>query len=304
MSRPSADFNSFARAARDFQDKPDEGSQLQLAAELAVEFVPGCDHAGIAIVKGSRTVTGGSSDHVVRRGDELQNELNEGPSLDSVRTHDTVISQDLSREPRWPRWAPQVISELGVRSMLSLLLHTTSRSYGSLNLYADRTQAYNSESLAVAQTLAAHIAVAVAARREIDHRGVAMVNRTVIGQAEGILMERFDLSPDQAFNFLRRQSQQSNRKLLQVCTELVAGRQLKTSGGAGSGRQRRSRSELLVLRALDEPSQLGQQPGQQPGHLHLAGSDLLGDLSLGAALGEPEPQQPSLGAVELGPDVT
>lgn len=197
-----------------------------LAVDLAVQFVPGCDHAGISIVDGSRTVTGASSDRVVRRGDALQNELDEGPCLDSVRTHDTVISQDLSRDPRWPRWSPMVISEFGVHSMLSLLLYTTKRSYGSLNLYGDRTQAFDSESLAVAQALAAHLAVAVAASREIDHRGLAMVNRTVIGQAEGILMERLDLTPEQAFGYLRRQSQQTNRKLIEVCAELVRTRQL------------------------------------------------------------------------------
>lgn len=119
-----------------------------------------------------------------------------------------------------------MIAELGVHSMLSLLLYTTSRSNGSLNLYGDHTQAYDSESLGVTQAPAAHLAVAVAASREIDHRGVVMVNRTVIGQAEGILMERFDLSTDQAFSYLGRQSQQTNRKLLDICSELVANRRL------------------------------------------------------------------------------
>lgn len=209
-----------------------------LAVDLAVQFVPGCDHAGISIVDGSRTVTGASSDRVVRRGDALQNELDEGPCLDSVRTHDTVISQDLSRDPRWPRWSPRVISEFGVHSMLSLLLYTTKRSYGSLNLYGDRTQAFDSESLAVAQALTAHLAVAVAASREIDHRGLAMVNRTVIGQAEGILMERLDLTSEQAFDYLRRQSQQTNRKLVEVCAELVRTRQLTDEIRTGSGRER------------------------------------------------------------------
>lgn len=175
---------------------------------------------------------------MVRRGDALQNELDEGPCLDSVRTHDTVISQDLSRDPRWPRWSPRVISEFGVHSMLSLLLYTTKRSYGSLNLYGDRTQAFDSESLAVAQALAAHLAVAVAASREIDHRGLAMVNRTVIGQAEGILMERLDLTSEQAFDYLRRQSQQTNRKLVEVCAELVRTRQLTDEIRTGSGRER------------------------------------------------------------------
>ncbi len=49
-----------------------------------------------------------------------------------------------------------------------------------------------------------------------------MVNRTVIGQAEGILMERFKITADQAFELLRDSSVKSNNRLIQVAEELAS----------------------------------------------------------------------------------
>ena len=55
--------------------------------------------------------------------------------------------------------------------------------------------------------------MALAAAQEVEHLEHAMRGRTVIGQATGILMERFDLAPDRAFSVLSRMSQQENVKL-------------------------------------------------------------------------------------------
>jgi AmiR/NasT family two-component response regulator len=74
--------------------------------------------------------------------------------------------------------------------------------------------------------LAAQIWVALAAQREIGGRGVAMLSRTIIGQAEGILMERLGIDADQAFAYLRRISQTENRKLIMICSEIVETRRL------------------------------------------------------------------------------
>jgi GAF domain-containing protein len=217
----------FARVARDLYAAPDEGGQLQLAVDLAVKLIGGCDHAGVSMVAGRSICTAASSDTVVCRGDALQYELDQGPCLDSLRWRETVVvSQDLRREERWPRWTPRALTDLGIEGIMSLWLYTNAGSYGALNLYADRTEAFEPQDLATGQALAAQISVALAAKREIEQRTVAMKSRTVIGQAEGIVMERLGIDADQAFSYLRRISQTQNRKLVTICNEIVEKRQL------------------------------------------------------------------------------
>jgi GAF domain-containing protein len=218
----------FAQAARELYAAPDEDRQLQLAVDLAVRLIPGCDHAGVSVVAGRRIYTPASSDEVGCRGDALQYELEEGPCLDSVRWHETVVSQDLRREERWPRWIPRAVTDLGIQGNMSLWLYTNGNSYGALNVYADRAHVFEPQDLAIAQALAAEISVVLAARREIQQRTDAMAIRTVIGQAQGILMERLGIDAEEAFAYLRRKSQTENRKLATVCNEIVKTRELPT----------------------------------------------------------------------------
>ena len=216
----------FARVARELHAAPIECEQLQTAVDLAVALIGGCDHAGVSIVQGRTVCSPASSDDVVRRGDALQYELDEGPCLDSLRLHQTVVSHDLPIEQRWPRWTPQAVAELGIQGMMSLWLSAKTCSYDALNLYADRTNAFEPEDRTNAEAFATQVSIALATRREIYQRSIAMENRTVIGQAEGILMERLGIDADQAFAYLRRTSQAENRKLISICEEIVQTRRL------------------------------------------------------------------------------
>jgi GAF domain-containing protein len=221
----------FARAARELNAAPDESELLQIAVDLAVRIINGGDHAGISVVQGRERSTRVASDDVVRRGDALQYQLDEGPCLDAVRWQETVISRNLGEEARWPEWTPRAVSVLGVKAMMSLWLNASvnpdrTDSYGALNLYSDSIDPFGPNEYAIAQGLAAQISVALAAHREIRGRGIAMSSRTIIGQAEGILMERLGIDADQAFTYLRRVSQSENRKLIMICHEIVNTRRL------------------------------------------------------------------------------
>ncbi len=221
----------FARAARQLYAAPNETELLRLAVDLAVRIIDGSDHAGICVVQGREFSTPIAFDDVVRRGDALQYQLHEGPCLDAVRCQETVISRNLSEEARWPEWTPRAVSVLGIKAIMSLWLYTSlspdgADSYGALNLYSDSIDPFGPNEYAIAQALAAQISVALAAHREIRGRGVAMTSRIIIGQAEGILMERLGLDSDQAFAYLRRVSQRENRKLIMICREIVETRRL------------------------------------------------------------------------------
>jgi hypothetical protein len=219
--------------ARDLAQGEGETERLQLGVALVVELVEGCDYAGITRVGPGGGETVAASSEKARLCDQLQYDLHEGPCLDTVRSQQSVVSNDVASDPRWPRWCPAVAEQFGVGSLMSLLLYTHGDSYGALNLYADRPQAYSGEDLIVAQSLAAHLAVAVAGGREMDNRTIAMVNRTVIGQAEGILMERHRITADRAFELLRNASAKSGNRVLRVAEELTRTGHWSTPGAPG-----------------------------------------------------------------------
>ena len=69
--------------------------------------------------------------------------------------------------------------------------------------------------------LAAHASIALANTLEQDHLRRALDTRRTIGEATGILRERFKLSSDQAFGVLQRVSSEQNIKLFKVAQMLV-----------------------------------------------------------------------------------
>jgi hypothetical protein len=114
--------------------------------------------------------------------------------------------------------------------MMSLLVYTEKQhSYGALSLYAQVGHRFGADDWAIGQALAGHISVILSAGKKIDQLGVAVHTRTSIGQAQGILMERLNISADQAFDYLRRISANSNRKLADVAEEIARTRQLPKS---------------------------------------------------------------------------
>lgn len=202
------------------------GARLQRGVELVVELIDGCDHAGVTVASRAGVWSAAATDDVVRDGDALQYELGEGPCLDTVRFEHTVISHDLITDRRWPRWASRIVAGFGVHAMMSLLLYTEQDTLGALNLYADQAEVWDADGIAIGHALADQLAVAVADAREIENRGRAMAGRTTIGQAQGILMERYGIDAERAFDYLRRISQDSNRKLFAVAEEVVRTRRL------------------------------------------------------------------------------
>lgn len=204
---------------------------MQAGVDLAVALVPACDHAGITLVSGKKISAGAASDGVVARADDVQHDLGQGPCVDVARFENrSLYVSDLAGETRWPEWARQVHEELGVGSLLSMLLFTHERSFGAMNLYCDRPGAFTGDDFTIAESLAAHLAVAVSDSRDIHNRDKSIISRTVIGQAEGILMERYNIGDTEAFAFLRRVSQDTNRKLVQIAQEIVHTRALPDAG--------------------------------------------------------------------------
>lgn len=216
-----------AEIARELEHETSAQDTMELTARWAVETIPRAQGAGITVAhRDHGPETQAATGDLGLRVDELQYELGEGPCLSAVWDEEVVITPDLEREERWPAWAAAAVRETEVRSMLCFRLFTRDRRLGALNLYATAADAFSSEDIETGALFAAHAAVAIAGAQQLDNAELGLDTRTTIGQAQGILMERFDLDPVRAFEVLRRISSHANRKLNAVALELVTTRRL------------------------------------------------------------------------------
>jgi GAF domain-containing protein len=194
---------------------------LQLIVDLAVETVPGCEHAGISLVHGRKVGTPAASDAVALRLDAVQFEVGQGPCLDAMAENQIFKSDDLATEVRWPLFSARASAETGVISMLGLRLFARGRTLGALNLLSSQPAAFGDESLAVGALFAALAAVALNAAQTEEGLQLALKGRDVIGQAKGMLMERHGISEEDAFQRLASASQQLNVRLKAVAESVV-----------------------------------------------------------------------------------
>jgi GAF domain-containing protein len=208
------------REVRSGEDVAQAGDRICAAA---VDLLDGHAAAGISIAhRGRRVENVGATAELVRRGDELQVELGEGPCLDAMWEQEQVLADDLARDDRWPRWAPKMVDDFGVKSMLSTRLFTNEKQLGALNIYSTDLNAFDEEDQEVARLLAVHAAMAVAAAQQVEGLRYAVDRRTTIGKALGMIMVTYDLNDDRAFTVLQRLSQHENRKLVDIAQDVVS----------------------------------------------------------------------------------
>ncbi len=224
--RSVADVNELAeqlgRLARALEAEDDTDAMLEDVVAAAVQLIPGAEAASISLVvaRGQITSQHRTSD-LPARVDAIQMETGEGPCLDAAYEHQTVRVPDLRHEQRWPKFARRAY-DAGAGSMLSFQLYVQGDTLGALNLYNRQPNGFDDESEQVGLLFASHAAVAFADAQKMDHLDRAIASRDLIGQAKGMLMERYQIDGDGAFRVLTRVSQFSNRRLRDVAEELVA----------------------------------------------------------------------------------
>ena len=213
-----------AAVARDLVNEPDLEHTLERVVEAAAANLDGGVLASVSLVKARREVeTPAGTDDRATRADQLQYELQDGPCLDAIWEQETFQIDDMTTDERYPRWSTAVAEETGIRSSLSLQLFTDQEqnSLGALNLYSLQPNAFDGETRGEALAFAAQAAVALRSAQTEEHLRSAIATRTVIGQAQGILMERLKMTAEQAFAVLTRLSQDRNEKLRDVARRLV-----------------------------------------------------------------------------------
>ncbi|EST36927.1 hypothetical protein N566_15865 [Streptomycetaceae bacterium MP113-05] len=196
---------------------------LDLIVDNAVRLVDGCDYAGVLTVEGGRKVRSlASTDKLVRESDAAQQRYGEGPCFDAALRFNEIyrIVDMTTRVDRWPRFAPHA-RKLGMGSMMGILLYTEDDNLGALNMYSTEQRKFTERSERAGWLLASHAAVALSSARSHAQLATALESRSDIGEALGIVMERYKVSENEAFAVLRKSSQDHNVKLRDVARQVA-----------------------------------------------------------------------------------
>lgn len=222
MTDPIGIADALARAAREINAPRDLAMTLDAIVHTARRSLPGIDHVGISIVqRGGRVETKAGTDQLVWDLDQLQYDLGEGPCWDAITADGVVRVDELRHEQRWPNYVPQAVHR-GLRAQLGLRLYADDKTLGGLNLYCTSADTIDPDVEQLAELFAVHAAVALGRSRREQALHTALETRKVIGQALGIIMERYSVGEDRAFEYLTRVSQHSNVKIRDVALSLVS----------------------------------------------------------------------------------
>jgi len=196
-------------------------------AMIAVRAIPGADGGGLTVIEQHRPDTIVTSAAFVGHVDAIQYRTNQGPCITAAATGVTVRSGSLSGDPRWPRFGPRA-GRLGVHSVLSLPLLTDEDVVGTMNVYAHGRDAFDDRAERLGELFAVPAAIGVQnaqilaeTRRLATNLQAGLINRAVIDQAVGIIISRTGITPEQAFDRIRRTSAQEHIKVSVVATSIV-----------------------------------------------------------------------------------
>ena len=215
LAQRMAELARAAAAPRSVEDV------LSDVTATAKELIPGVDTAGVLLIgKGGKFETLAPTSELPYQLDELQVKYDEGPCVQVAIDELIVRSDDFRSEERWPRYSKAVV-ELGVLSGLSVKLYTADRTAGALNLFGFEANAFDGEDETIATVLAAHAAAAILASRQGEQLESALSTRDRIGQAKGIIMERYKVDDVRAFEMLKQLSQDSNTRLADIAQRVI-----------------------------------------------------------------------------------
>jgi hypothetical protein len=195
---------------------------LHNATAAAVELIPGVDCADVLVISGTDLFRSmAATSQLAIDLDGMQRRFHEGPCLDAAVGHSVIVCNDLGKDSRWPSFTKAALAA-GVQAMLSFQLFTHNGRRAALNLFGLTPDAFTLEAEALGAMLATHVANAfIADDKELQFKS-ALNSRDVIGQAKGMIMERFCVDAVRAFDLLVALSQQSNTRVAVVAAEVVA----------------------------------------------------------------------------------
>lgn len=202
-------------------------STLERVTQLACATIDDCDAAGVTILENSKASTTAATDDFTLKIDGDQYVNREGPCLHALSSQEVVVIDDISGEARWPTFT-EAAAKHGLGSVLSLPLAARGQPLGALNLYSKSTNSFDEDSRSLGKLFASQASVAISnaqvynsAIRLAEQLKKAVESRELIGEAKGIIMAQEGVTDDEAFEMLKKLSQNQNVKLRDIAQKIV-----------------------------------------------------------------------------------
>ncbi|MEX5272219.1 ANTAR domain-containing protein [Kocuria sabuli] len=215
--------------------------QLLLSSPDLAEFLEGFTHlmasalsmqertvwCAVTVLRHPKAATVASNSAQAAVLDEIQASFGHGPCLQAATTQSMIYLADVHTDPRWPDYN-KVAAAHGVHSILAAPFDLGAEASASLNVFTDQPRGFDEAAMRTVQheveraSDALRLAVRLAQHRQTEEDlGAAMVSRTTIDVAVGILMGRYGHSQDEAVTFLKNASNGRNVKLRDLAEEIV-----------------------------------------------------------------------------------
>jgi transcriptional regulator with GAF, ATPase, and Fis domain len=215
----------FAALARDLAEQPDRDATALRVLEL-ITGATGCSVAAIAHLspQGVLIFDHATDRELVAKVSAITTSTDEGAAWHALRQRGTVRVEDLNCELRWPLYTARMRAETPIRSIQGYCLILDNLVLGAMLLYSTEPGFFTDAICRFADVYADHAAIALA--RVSDHERAenletALQSNREIGMAVGILMVRYGLTDQAAFDLLRVTSQHEHRKLRDIAAETV-----------------------------------------------------------------------------------
>ncbi|MEO6500660.1 MAG: GAF and ANTAR domain-containing protein [Jatrophihabitantaceae bacterium] len=215
----------FAALARDLAEQTDRDATASRVLEL-ITGATGCSFAAIGHLspQGVLIHNHGTDQELLGKIAGISTSTEEGVAWQALRERKTVLVEDLHAESRWPQYTARLRAETKLRSALAYCLILDDLVLGAMVLFSSEPGYFTDAICRFGDVYADHAAIALA--RVTDHERAenletALQSNREIGMAVGILMVRYGLTDQAAFDLLRVTSQHEHRKLREIAAETV-----------------------------------------------------------------------------------
>ncbi|MBY5161495.1 GAF and ANTAR domain-containing protein [Salsipaludibacter albus] len=227
------DQHALVGAFEDFADATlhayDIGEMLYRVTDQVVEVLD-IDGAGVSLARGGEAlqfVT--ATDRRAATIEDAQLSEREGPCQQAFHDGKQVAVGDLEEDCPWPDYGRAALDR-GIRAVAGLPMPVGRDRIGAMDLYRAAPGPWTDEELRVAQLLADMASGYILNNMELsESRSLTMQlqealdSRVVIEQAKGMISGRSDMSPNEAFELLRRHARSTGTRLHDLCRGVVDG---------------------------------------------------------------------------------